>query len=382
MAEQDAPLKVGIVSANWGAIAHLPAWRLVPGVEVVAMCTSRQETAEAACAQFGVARAFWDYEAMAADPGIDIIDAGTNPALREQIIAAAFHNGKHVLNQLPFAMSAQSAERLDALRIEKGLQGAAAASMVGLPHLALMKEMIGAGEIGEVYQVHASWEMSFHLEIMPGYPYLWFGKAGQGAGAMRNQGSHLLHALRHVFGPIDGLSGRAQTLHKIWSLPDGCFMPAETDDTAHALLQFRSGAMGTLATSWTAADSPGFALEAMGTKGRLKLTALRYPSIDTASLYYGKNEMMLMPSGGEIPVPDRLLEVGGQKVGPDPFDAYNGGQRVSLARLFTTLADAIRGQGRADTHFARAVEVQALVEAVHESHDTGQWIDTAAFCRD
>ena len=28
-------LRVGIMSANWGAFAHLPAWRSVPGVEVV-----------------------------------------------------------------------------------------------------------------------------------------------------------------------------------------------------------------------------------------------------------------------------------------------------------------------------------------------------------
>ena len=41
-------LKVGIISANWGAMAHLPAWRSLPGVEVTSICTSRQETAEAA----------------------------------------------------------------------------------------------------------------------------------------------------------------------------------------------------------------------------------------------------------------------------------------------------------------------------------------------
>ena len=43
-------LRVGIISAAWGTFAHLPAWRAVPGVEVTAVCTSRQETAEAAAA--------------------------------------------------------------------------------------------------------------------------------------------------------------------------------------------------------------------------------------------------------------------------------------------------------------------------------------------
>ena len=58
-------LRVGIVSANWGAMAHLPAWRAVPGIEVSAICTSRRETAEAAAARFGIGRAFWDADAMA-----------------------------------------------------------------------------------------------------------------------------------------------------------------------------------------------------------------------------------------------------------------------------------------------------------------------------
>ena len=72
-------LRVGIVSAAWGGFAHLPAWRAIPGVEVTAICTSRQETAEAAAARLGVARPFWDAEAMCADPDIDIVDCGTRP---------------------------------------------------------------------------------------------------------------------------------------------------------------------------------------------------------------------------------------------------------------------------------------------------------------
>ena len=87
-------LKVGIISANWGAYAHLPAWRAIEGVEVTAICTSRQETAEAAAAATSIPRAFWDAEAMAADPDIDIIDVGTRPNLRHAMVLAALRNGK------------------------------------------------------------------------------------------------------------------------------------------------------------------------------------------------------------------------------------------------------------------------------------------------
>ncbi|MDI3288781.1 Gfo/Idh/MocA family oxidoreductase [Polyangium sp. 15x6] len=367
-------LRVGIVSANWGAIAHLPAWRLLDDVEVSAICTSRQETAEAAAKQFAVARPFWDFEAMCADPDIDVIDAGTNPNLREKIVTAALNAGKHVVNQLPFTSSLEAAERLGALQREKGVVGAAACSLVGLPHLALMKEMIDEGTIGEVFQVHCSWQMSFFLEIFPGFPYTWFGKSGLGVSVTRNHGSHMLHALRQVFGPIQSVVGQMQTQLKTWKLPSGEIMQVETDDTSHSLLRFASGAMGTLTTSWTAADCPGFHIDAFGSKGRLRLDALRYPSVGSAKLYAAKSDFAMEPTGKEVPVPERLCMVDGRVVAADPNDG-SGGQRVSLGRLFDGFAQAVRDGGEPPASFARSLEVQRIIEALYASHRRKAWVD-------
>nr|UZH23238.1 hypothetical protein [myxobacterium MSr12020] len=369
-------LRVGIVSANWGAIAHLPAWRLLDEVEVTAICTSRQESAEAAAQQFAVARPFWDFQAMCADPDIDVIDAGTNPILREKMVTAALHAGKHVVNQLPFASSLAAAERLGALQREKGVVGVAAASVVGLPHLALMKEMIDEGYLGEIFQVHCSWQMGFFLKIYPGFPYTWFGQAGLGVSVTRNQGSHMLHALRQVFGPIQSVVGRMETQLGTWDLPSGEAMRVETDDTSHALLRFASGAMGTLTTSWTACDSPGFHIDAFGSKGRLRLEALHYPSVASARLYAARSDFALSPSGGEVPVPERLSTVAGRVVAADPNDG-SGGQRVSLARLFDGFVQAVRNGGEPPGSFARALEVQKIIEALYESHRRRAWVDLA-----
>jgi predicted dehydrogenase len=360
-------------------MAHLPAWRtLSDTVEVTSICTSRQETAEKAAQQFGVARPFWSYEAMCNDPDIDIIDAGTNPVLREKIVTAALNGGKHAVNQIPFATSAAAAVRLDTLRREKGLQGAAAASVMGLPHLGLMKEMIEGGEIGEVFQVHCSWQMSFFLRIQPGFPYTWFGKSGLGVSVTRNNGSHMLHALRHLFGPIDSVSAQIKTQLKEWHLPDGEVQQVETDDTGHALLNFRSGAMGMLSTSWTAADSPGFSIEAFGSKGRLKLTSLAYPSIASAKLYASRNEAPHnVPEGADVDVPERFFMADGRPITLGQEDRVNGGQRVSLARVFESLTNSIKGKGEPLPGFARAAEVQGLVDAFYESGRTKTWVDTA-----
>lgn len=369
---REGKLRVGIVGANWGVIAHLPAWRNQPDVEVVAVCTSRQESAEEAARQYGIARPFWNYETMAADPAIDIIDTGLSPVMREKIVTAALTHGKHVVNQLPFAPSFESAQRLVALQQDKGVVGAAACSMVGLPHIGRMKQLIEEGYVGDVYQVHISWQLGNHLNIFPGYPYLWFAEAGHGVSVTRNQGSHLLHTLRHVFGPIDSVSAQIANQHKVWTLADGSTKTAETDDSCHALLRFTSGAMGTLQTSWTAADSPGFFLDVLGSKGRLRIEALRYPGVASAKLL-GTNtpDLMMTPNLAELEVPEDLFAIGGRLVATDPTDPYNGGQRISLARLFESFAGAIRNGGEPVASFARSLEIQGLVEALYESDRRG-----------
>ena len=65
-------IRVGLFGAAWGAFAHLPAWRAIPGVEVVAVCTSRQETAEAAAAWQDMAQGLnqWDITTSAGQVGL------------------------------------------------------------------------------------------------------------------------------------------------------------------------------------------------------------------------------------------------------------------------------------------------------------------------
>ena len=98
-------LRVGIVSAAWGAFAHLPAWRAIPGVEVTAICTSREETARAAADRLGLPRAFWNAQEMCADPDIDIVDLGTRPSVRLPMVLAALAHGKHVYRLRIYASS-------------------------------------------------------------------------------------------------------------------------------------------------------------------------------------------------------------------------------------------------------------------------------------
>jgi predicted dehydrogenase len=73
----ESKIRVGIVGASasrgFASIAHIPALRALPQFELAAVCTTRQETAEAAAAQYGARLAFAAPETLAQHPEIDLV---------------------------------------------------------------------------------------------------------------------------------------------------------------------------------------------------------------------------------------------------------------------------------------------------------------------
>jgi predicted dehydrogenase len=70
-------IRVGIVGANpsrgFASIAHIPALKALPDFEITAVCTTRQDSAEAAARHYGVPLAFCDAEKLAQDPTVDLV---------------------------------------------------------------------------------------------------------------------------------------------------------------------------------------------------------------------------------------------------------------------------------------------------------------------
>jgi predicted dehydrogenase len=139
----DGCFKVGIISANWGVQAHLPAWRtLRDDIEVTAICTAHRETA---ARNHDIARPFWDYRAMCADPDLNIIDCGTRPSLRYDMVKRVLGHDKHVYDGIPFAMDLGQARDMLSLQRARKKVGVIDAFIQAIPAVLRMKEMIEEG---------------------------------------------------------------------------------------------------------------------------------------------------------------------------------------------------------------------------------------------
>jgi predicted dehydrogenase len=376
----EGKLKVAIVSAAWGVVCHLPAWRvLADEVEVVGIMTSREETAVAAARDTGIPRAYWDIATLCADPDIDIVDVGTQPRIRQELVSAVLRAGKHCYSGMPFATDGDWARRLLEEQRQAGVVGMVDATIQAVPAVVRMKEMIAEGAIGRPWFAHASFNQQLFLNPPGGWPYKWFAEKGAGASALRNLGSHALHPMVALLGPIEEVIGHNDRWLDEWRFADGEVLAVNPPDTAHALLRFANGVTATFQTSWVAADGAGWFFEVHGSGGRLRVEGESFPNAEQTHLFYGPAGTAYTPVGGPVEIPERLRTLPNSLLDPAWPDRAQaearrrGPQDLVMGRMFREMAQAVRHGGAAQPDFAQAFHVQQVVEAICRSQETRAW---------
>ena len=362
-------LRVGIISAGWGAFAHLPAWRAIPGVTVTAICTSRQQTAEAAAHKLGIARPFWDAQALCADPDIDIIDCGTRPIIRKPMVLAALAAGKHVYNGSPHAPDWAGAKEIDAAWKASTSIGVVDAFAQWIPANAQMKAMVDAGYIGAPLGGTCHFNISLFNRPDKNFPYNWFAQGGQGVNAVRNNGSHALYMLLHLFGAIEELVADDRQILKQWTFADGDTCVPETTDFANIILRFVSGLTMHMQISWSMTLHDGYVLDVFGTQGRLIASSPTFPTARDCILQGGQ-------LGGEI----AQIEIADStKSAPNIALDWQSDPQPSfpMALSMHAMVEAIAGRAKAMPDFAQALEVERIQEAIRRSSAERRWVRIA-----
>ena len=147
-------LRVGIIGANaergWAREAHVPAVQGVDGLELIAVATRSQESADAAAAEFGVDRAYGDPAELIADPNIDIVTVAASVPAHHDLITAALQAGKHVVTEWPVGTSTAETERLAELADRSGLHTAVGLQARLNPAAVRAGELLSDGTVGRV----------------------------------------------------------------------------------------------------------------------------------------------------------------------------------------------------------------------------------------
>ena len=100
---KDMTVTIGTVGAGYAARLHGNGYARVSGVNVrlKTICDLNLELANTIKEQFGYEQAIADFDAMLADPEIDVIDIVTPPFLHCSMAIKALKAGKHVICEKP-----------------------------------------------------------------------------------------------------------------------------------------------------------------------------------------------------------------------------------------------------------------------------------------
>lgn len=193
-AETMTGLRWGILATGGIAGAFASDLRTA-GLDLVAVGSRSQESADAFAARFDIARAHSSYEALVADPDVDIIYVSTPHPMHHANARLALEAGKHVLVEKAFTVDRAQAEDLQRLASERGLLAMEAMWTRYLPHMVRIREILAAGTLGEIRVVTAD-----HTQLLPSEPSHRINALELGGGALLDLGIYPISFVWDVLG--------------------------------------------------------------------------------------------------------------------------------------------------------------------------------------
>lgn len=229
---------------------HSNAWRQAPhffdlpaDLRMAAICGRNRAASRRAAKTLGWEKSAHDWRTIMADPGIDIVDICTPNDSHAEIATAAAQAGKAVLCEKPLARSI-----VEARRMVQAVRQARVTNMVchnyrRVPAIALAKQMIGRGELGDrIYHFHARYAQDWLAD--KNFPLVWrLQSKVAGSGAVGDIGTHIIDLARFLVGEISCIAAVTETFIRRRLTKNRRPAAVDVDDAVGVIGKFRNGAM-------------------------------------------------------------------------------------------------------------------------------------------
>jgi predicted dehydrogenase len=343
----DRTIRVGFVGAGKNTRSrHIPGFRALPGIELVAVANRTKESGARVAREFGITTVYEDWRDLVRAGDVDAVCIGTWPYMHCEITLAALAQGKHVLCEARMAMNAAEGWRmLDAARRAPHL----VAQLVPAPHTlevdATLQALLAEGYVGGVLAIELQAAQGRFVE--PEEPLHWRHDASVSGLNILNMGIWY-EAMMRWLGP----ARRVMAVTKV-AVPrrrdaGGTWHEVRVPDHVDILATLAGGAVAHLRFSAVTALAPPSEVWIFGTDGTLRLEA------DARRLWGGRRGDRELR---EVPIPaERRI---GWRVEEEFVNAIRGREQVSR----TTFEDGVR--------------YMEFTEAVARSAALGQAVDVA-----
>lgn len=354
-------LRVGFIGTGWSERIQIPAFRL-GGLTAQAIASGHEENARRAAQSLNIPQVFADWRELVVSDSVDIVSIVTPPTLHREMATAALEAGKHVICEKPTALDTEEAESmLAAAQAAPDSLAIIDHELRFYPPRVRLRELVRDGYVGSVLTTHI--EDLRPMRLDPALPWSWWSDAESGGGMLGALGSHLFDYARWTFGRIDAVTAQLRTGHYFRTeTSSGEERPVTADDYAHLMLNFASGAQGTITASGIAPGAPGAKVEVTGTEGALRL--------DSDERLWGmRGERFPTGEWQEIDVHNPVAQMENAP-GHGPFARGS----VYLAQAVAEALQAGQTQIADAASFYDGLVVQRALDAARRSHSEKRWI--------
>jgi predicted dehydrogenase len=386
-------LKVAVVGAGfsnspdgrerWAVRGHLPALgALADRYEVIALCTTRKQTAAAAALHFGVPHAFGNVEEMLRQlPDIDVVCVSVRPAVQHSVVMAALRAGKHVYCEQPLGLTTAQAEEMSQLAERKGVRTVVGHQTHYEPAAMQMAELVRQGYVGRPLTFSQSEFFSNYILPRPAHRQ-WLFQAEMGGHPGYRSGQSLERLTAVLDQDVTDISAcMDRKVEERANLDGGAPIRSNQVDNMSYLLRVGAGIEGTLQVSFTAWFGTGTRFELYGTEGMLMIA----PGSPVARSKGAAGELKLYGARADVKqiiadraAPERLEREFEELPGSEAFRFValaDAGRDVFLvAQTWHALAEAIESGRECTPNFHDKAKIHRVWDAAERAVLEKRWV--------
>src|SRR5213079_3024374 len=300
--------------SGWGANAHVPALKALPGYELKAVCTAHEDTAKASAAAFGAERGFHSFSDMAAHPEVDLIVVCVRVPGHRELVMAGLQAGKPVLCEWHLGKNLAEAQEMAGLASQRSIKTIVGLQARSAPAILYARDLVREGHIGDVLTASLTCVVQAQLQRGPGR--IWQGVRANGANVLTITAGHAIDALCAVLGEFAEVSARVSTRIPEWRTLEGKAVPVDSPDSINVIGRMVSGAEVSISVATAPSNPSGNRLEIYGRDGAIVIRANGALSLGPNQMHAGKGKEPMAP----IPVPAKYKFAPESTPAGQPFD--------------------------------------------------------------
>lgn len=270
----------GVLGTGWMARAFVEDLIELEGVGAVVVGSRDGARASQFRETYSLTDDHGSYEAVVADPRVEIVYVATPHALHVEHAMLALHHGKAVLCEKPFALDAAEMKRVWDEARARGSFCMEAMWTWHFPAIAALRDLIEQGRIGRLRSIHARFCIAPKFDPR----HRMFDKA-LGGGALLDLGIYPVAFAQFV------LRGAPTELKAL-----ATFGPTEVDESVNVVMAYPGGVRVSFEAALDA-DAPHTA-ELVGTEGRIVVPDFFHPNALLVEPRRGPAETLGFPHQG------------------------------------------------------------------------------------